>query len=179
MIPASSSRGARLVGVSPGWTTNSTLVSSSEAGSVRAEPRSSRTRSDTKPSWSAEGLSHAHGTTTARRSGRATVAMTTSTSGRDDHQEQEEAQDPADAAAAVAVPLVPALVPGPAAVPARALVGVGPSDRGLGLRVDGLPRTLTAPDAHRASWRGVQLVLEDDGGGLPIDPGAIGVALGP
>ncbi len=79
MIPASSRRGASVVGVSPDWTVNSTTLGSLLAGVVNAGPRSSRTRSDTKPIWSADGLSQAQGTTTARTSGRATVTMTTRT----------------------------------------------------------------------------------------------------
>ena len=111
--PAASSFGASVAGVSPDSTTNSTVVASSEAGAVSELPRSSRTRSDTNPIWSALGLSHAHGTTTARTSGRATVRHDEQHGRREREQEQQEARDAAEAAAPVAVPLVPALVAGP------------------------------------------------------------------
>ena len=79
MILAASSRGARVAGVSPASTTNSTAVESALAGCVSVLPRSSRTRSATKPKRSAPGFPSDHGTTTMRSTGRATVTMRSST----------------------------------------------------------------------------------------------------
>jgi hypothetical protein len=79
MIPALPRRGARVAGVSPASTTNSTSVEFALAGVVSAAPRSSRTRSATKPMRRAPGFPSVHGTTTMRSTGRATVAMISST----------------------------------------------------------------------------------------------------
>jgi hypothetical protein len=124
MIPASSSRGARLVGVSP--VDDELHLGVVLRGGVGQAAEVLADEVDTKPSWSAEGCPRPRHDDRAQErpcDGRHDHQH----QGRDDHEEQEEAQDPADAAAAVAVLLVTALVPGPR--PYRPVRGrVGPSD---------------------------------------------------
>ena len=77
--PAATSRSAIVAAVSPGSTMNGTSVVAWPAGSVSAEPRSSRTMSATNPIPSALGFSPARPTTTPLTSGRATVTSRAST----------------------------------------------------------------------------------------------------
>ena len=111
-----------VVAVSPSSTRNSTCSGSSDTGSVRESPRSSRTRSATNGRLSAAGLS------AAQRQDRVVDQRPQRGQGDEQHEagedegEQEELDDAAEAATATATAPTAAVA---VAAPARRLVGLG------------------------------------------------------
>ena len=171
--------------VSPAWTTNSTWAWSLEAGVVSAAPRSSRPTSLMNGSSSAAGLSSATLRIVSLTTARSAISRIASTMRGKDQGEDQEAQDPEQAAA-----------PPRSAAAARfgrlregwdgfGRVGVGIVR--MGRRGAAVPRASAGADRHGlVSWGSwafevderrrascVDLVLQDDGGGLSIDSRAI------
>ncbi len=154
MIPAASSFGASVAGVSPGSTTNSTVVASSEAGAVSAAAEVLADEvGHERRSGGPTGLSHAQGTTTARTSGRATVPMTIRTAAASTNRNSRKRSTPPKLPRRSPYRSYRRWSPGSPAVPAGPLVRVGAPGRGRGRGRDGIARSLSAPDAHRASAR--------------------------